>query len=330
MKSLRELFEGIRVLVIGDTMIDRYLYGNVDRISPEAPVPILRRTNKEDRPGGAANVALNAAALGMEVGICSVHGKDEQGGHLREISFRSGLKHQFWTESEERPTTQKTRVIAKQQQLLRVDFEETFDLCQKEQIAFEKRMEDAFSRFKPQIVILQDYNKGVLSQASITTAIHLAKQNQCFIAVDPKLRHFRSYHSVDLFKPNLSEFRTATLWSGEISETDFHDIADSFIDSIQTRHLFITLSEHGIYHHSENGKAGIVPTASRSIVDVCGAGDAVIAVAAAALYSGFSALETARLCNIAGGQVCERVGVSPVELNDLEREYRSHKEIRNR
>jgi rfaE bifunctional protein kinase chain/domain len=323
MKSLRELFEDIRVLVIGDTMIDRYLYGNVDRISPEAPVPILRRTRKEDRPGGAANVALNAAELGMEVGICSVHGKDEQGDHLREISFKSGLKHQFWTESEDRPTTQKTRVIARQQQLLRVDFEESFPLCEKEQLAFEKRMEDAFTRFKPEIVILQDYNKGVLSQDSIAAALRLANQNNCFIAVDPKLKNFRSYRSVDLFKPNLSEFRTATLWSGEIAETDFHEIAGSFIDSIQARHLFITLSEHGIYHLSENGKGGIVPTASRSIVDVCGAGDAVIAVAAAALYSGMSPMETARLCNIAGGQVCERVGVSPVEIDALEREYQS-------
>ena len=258
MKSLRELFKDKRVLVIGDTMIDRYLYGNVDRISPEAPVPILRRQRKEDRPGGAANVALNAAALGMEVAICSVHGKDKEGDHLREISFESGLKNQFWTESEDRPTTLKTRVIARQQQLLRVDFEETFPLCEKEQLAFEKRMEDAFTRFKPEIVILQDYNKGVLSQDSIAAALRLAKQNDCFIAVDPKLKNFRSYRSVDLFKPNLSEFRTATLWSGDISEPELDQIADPFIDSIEARHLFITLSEHGIYHRSEKEREALL------------------------------------------------------------------------
>lgn len=321
MKSLHELFHGLRVLVIGDTMIDRYLYGTVDRISPEAPVPILRRKLKEDRPGGAANVALNAAALGMEVGICSLHGRDPEGAHLREIAFEAGLHNQFWADTDERPTTLKTRVIARQQQLLRVDFEETHALSEAEQSAFEARIQDAFDRFKPEIVILQDYNKGALTPASISFALKLASERKCFVAVDPKKDHFTAYTGVDLFKPNLNEFRTAIGWSGPLTEEELHPVADQFIDAIQAKHLFITLSADGIYYRNSDAQGGLAPTTSRSIIDVCGAGDAVIAVAAAALYSGFSPLETARLCNIAGGQVCERVGVSPVRLEQLQEEF---------
>jgi len=321
MKSLHELFQGLRVLVIGDTMIDRYLTGTVDRISPEAPVPILRRKIREDRPGGAANVALNAAALGMQVGICSLHGRDPEGEHLREITFEAGLHNQFWAETDERPTTLKTRVIARQQQLLRVDFEETHPLSEVEQSAFEARIQDAFQRFKPQVVILQDYNKGALNPSSISFALKLAQEKKCFVAVDPKRDHFTAYTGVDLFKPNLMEFRTATGWSGQVSEEELHPVADQFIEGIQAKHLFITLSADGIYYRNSKAEGGLAPTTSRPIVDVCGAGDAVIAVAAAALYSGMSPFETARLCNIAGGQVCERVGVSPVELEALEREY---------
>jgi len=323
MKPIHELFKGIRVLVIGDTMIDRYLYGTVDRISPEAPVPILRRKIREDRPGGAANVALNAAALGMEVGICSIHGRDPEGEHLREITFEAGLHNQFWADTDERPTTIKTRVIARQQQLLRVDFEETHALSTKEQEAIEHRIEDAFLRFRPEMVILQDYNKGLFSLKSIKYALDWAKKKNCFVAVDPKKTHFSAYTGVDLFKPNLAEFRTARDYHGRITEDELGPVASKFLDEIQAKHLFITLSADGIFHWDPTNAGGLVPTTSRSIIDVCGAGDAVIAVAAAALYSGMSPLETARLCNIAGGQVCERVGVSPVEIDALEREYQS-------
>lgn len=326
MKPLQELFRDLRVLVIGDTMIDRYLYGTVDRISPEAPVPILNRQRREDRPGGAANVALNAAALGMNVAICSLHGQDPEGEVLREISFAAGLHNQFWMDTAERPTTLKTRVMAKQQQLLRVDFEETHPLSQDEQLAFEERIEDAFTRFQPQIVILQDYNKGSLNPQSISKAIALAKGNNCFIAVDPKKDHFEAYQKVDLFKPNLKEFREATAWSSPLTEISIDEAAKGFMTLIQAKHLFITLSADGIYHRSGTRPGSIQSTAKRSIVDVCGAGDAVIAVASAALHAGFSPEETARLCNIAGGQVCERVGVSPVRLDELEREYQVSKE----
>ncbi len=323
MKDLRALFHQRRVLVVGDCMIDRYLYGAVDRISPEAPVPVLRRTEKEDRPGGAANVALNAVELGMEVGICSIHGRDKEGESLKEICYAAGIRHQFWTSSEHRPTTIKTRVIARQQHLLRVDYESTEALRADELDAFSLRMEDAFERFQPQIVILQDYNKGLFTPSSIKRVMEIAKARGCFIAVDPKKDNFSAFTGVDLFKPNLKEFRQATNWERPFNEKEISAIADAFITKVGAKNLFITLSEAGIYHRSENGTGGRVPTTARSIVDVCGAGDAVITVAAAALHAGLSPRETALICNIAGGQVCERVGVSPVRIEELEREYRS-------
>jgi rfaE bifunctional protein kinase chain/domain len=229
MSNLMALFQNRRVLVIGDTMIDRYLYGTVDRISPEAPVPVLRRTEKEDRPGGAANVALNAAELGMEVAVCSIHGNDKDGESLKEICYAAGIRHQFWTSSEHRPTTIKTRVIARQQHLLRVDFESTENLRTAEFDAFSQRMEDAFVRFQPQIVILQDYNKGLFTPASIERALQLSKTAGCFIAVDPKKDNFSAFRDVDLFKPNLKEFRQATHWERNFDENEISAIADDFI-----------------------------------------------------------------------------------------------------
>jgi len=315
----RKIFPPTKVLVIGDIMLDRYIHGTVERISPEAPVPVLLQEHMASHPGGAANVAVNLHHLGAAVYLAGVIGKDPHGAALIE-SLKSEPIDLHYLLIANRKTTTKTRVMAASQHLLRIDDEERDELDE----ALERRMlqtiKQAITDIHPAIVVLQDYNKGVLTSQVIRTTIAQAKKVGAFIAVDPKYRHFFEYTDVDLFKPNERELYRA-LESAAVHGDGLRESVKELQRRLDARYLAVTLADRGmlmydgqVMHH--------VPTRPRSIRDVCGAGDAVLSVLALSLYHGYDVVSAAQMANAAGGLVCERPGVCPVPIIDWIREVR--------
>jgi rfaE bifunctional protein kinase chain/domain len=318
--ELFKAFEQLTVLVIGDVMIDRYLYGSVERISPEAPVPVVHMQREENRLGGAANVALNIAALGAKSILCTVVGTDENGDQFLDLLPTHQLSSEGVIRSDERPTTVKTRVIAQSQQLMRVDREETHDLSSAESSKFLDNLSKIIDNQYINLIILQDYNKGVLSESVIQAIIALAKKKSIPTAVDPKKKNFWSYRGASLFKPNLKEVRDSLPFPVAPTLESLGQAASAIREKLNNEYTLITLSEKGMYW-SDTQEGHLVPTRPRSIADVCGAGDTVISVAALAYAAGLEMQQAVQLANLAGGQVCERVGVVPVDRNQLEVEF---------
>jgi rfaE bifunctional protein kinase chain/domain len=310
--ELFEQFNNLKVLVVGDIMIDSYVWGKVDRISPEAPVPVVRVTAKEDRLGGAANVALNILALGATPIICAVAGHDSKGLALKALFDSSGISTAGLVFSEERPTTVKTRVISSNQHIVRVDEESLAPLSQGEEHKFIAVAAHTLREMKPDVVIFEDYNKGLLTTNVISAIIALSHEMGIPTAVDPKKENFFAYRGVSLFKPNLKELVEGL--KVEIAKKD-HQALESAVVKLEARleHgiSLITLSEEGIYV-KRNGKSTRIPAHLRNIADVSGAGDTVISVAALCLALNTDAVFLAALSNLAGGLVCEQVGVVPV------------------
>lgn len=302
-------------------MIDRYIWGKTERMSPEAPVPVLNWSQDENRLGGAANVALNARALGLEVALCAMSGTDNNADLLQSLCAQAQIDASYLYPSDQRPTTVKTRILSGQQHLLRVDREDA-SLVQESDIPnILSLWEKAIEEFKPQVVILQDYNKGLLHPQLIEWVIQKCRQENIFVAVDPKKEFIAHYSGVDLFKPNLKELSEFLNRTVKPSMESLSEAASELRKKLTFKNLIVTLSEHGIFYQNNRGDSGIAPTQARSIVDVCGAGDAVITIAAVALQNGLSIDQTAHLCNITGGQVCESVGVSTLNLETIEKEW---------
>jgi rfaE bifunctional protein kinase chain/domain len=321
--NVKSLFEGFRnkkVLVIGDVMLDRYMIGNVNRISPEAPVPIIELSREEDRLGGAANVALNVYSLGAEVHLAAVVGQDEAGKKIIELCSQSGIGSGAIVSLSTRPTTVKTRILGNKQQLLRVDSEVITDLNAEE----EKVVQDQLLNFIKEdfdAIIFEDYNKGMLTEKIIQSVIQKAKSHNIITTVDPKKKNFFSYTGVTLFKPNLKELK-----EGVGVTIDFPHDKNGFEKAIEILHqrisntfTFITLSEHGVAI-SDHTKVDYFNAHLRNISDVSGAGDTVIAVATLCLASGCSMQELAQISNLAGGLVCEKSGVVSIESKELMKE----------
>ncbi|WP_116124546.1 bifunctional heptose 7-phosphate kinase/heptose 1-phosphate adenyltransferase [Lewinella sp. IMCC34183] len=309
-------FSSLRVLVVGDVMIDRYLYGSVDRISPEAPVPVVRYRSQEDRPGGAANVALNVAALGADCAVAGAVGSDEGAGVLSRLLGDRGVDTRLLRPDAERQTTVKTRVISQNQQLLRVDRESTADLRPAAGKDLAARIAEQLDAGAYDLVILQDYNKGVLTPEVVGDVLAAAHRNDILTAVDPKERGFWSYRQVSLFKPNLREIQAQCDFTVRPVLEDLDRAADLIFSQLECRRVMITLSEHGVYTHDGRSSA-IHPTPARKIADVSGAGDTVISVAACALVAGATLTESARLANLAGAQVIALPGVVSVNVEEL-------------
>jgi rfaE bifunctional protein kinase chain/domain len=310
-------FNGKKILVIGDVMLDTYVLGKVNRVSPEAPVPIVSLEKTDERLGGAANVALNIVALGAHPIICSVVGNDDAGKSLVKLLLDSNVSHQGLVFSDSRKTTVKTRVIGNNQHLLRIDAEQTHDINQIETEQLLERIEELLKR-GVDAIIFEDYNKGVLTSEIIEHVIKMASQYQVVTAVDPKKENFLAYKNVTLFKPNLKELK-------EGLRRDFSFISDkkAFEEAIRELELelknhisFVTLSEHGVFIKS-NEKQHYVPAHIRNIADVSGAGDTVISVATLCLIAGFDIKELAEISNIAGGLVCEESGVVSISKEKL-------------
>ena len=206
-KKLFASFSSLKVGVIGDVMLDTYMWGHVDRISPEAPVPVITLHHKEYRIGGAGNVALNCKSLGAQVSVLSVTGADDNGSLLKELLDKSSIDTSHLIISKERITTNKTRIISRNQQMMRLDEEMTDDLNKKDETALLEKVQAYISSAGPDIIIFEDYNKGVLTEKIIQEVIALCRQAGIITAVDPKRKNFFSYKQADIFKPNLKEVK---------------------------------------------------------------------------------------------------------------------------
>jgi len=307
----------MKVAVIGDVMLDTYWWGNVERISPEAPVPIVALDKREKRIGGAGNVALNVRALGTKVALISILGDDEDGVQLKQLLLDNNIDTRFILESKKRITTNKIRIISRNQQMMRLDAEHTEDLDETDETKLQNQIEKYILSEKPNVVILEDYNKGILTQNIIENTIELCNKNNIPITVDPKRKNFFSYKNATLFKPNLHEAITGlNLLAEKVSTELLTDIHARIKEKLNHNISLITLSENGIFYQ-ENNKKDIIPSHRRNIADVSGAGDTVIAVASLVYAATKDINLVAKIANIAGGIVCEEVGTVPVNREEL-------------
>jgi D-glycero-beta-D-manno-heptose-7-phosphate kinase len=316
-EKLFQQFKKLKIAVIGDVMLDTYWWGHVDRISPEAPVPVVSFDKREHRIGGAANVALNAASLGAEVSMFSVIGDDDDGILLQALISKFKIGAEGILKSDLRVTTNKMRVISRNQQMMRLDAETTKDLLEED----ENRLIDSVKKYiekkKPNIVIFEDYNKGILTENVISKIIALCKKHEIIVAVDPKRNNFFAYKDADIFKPNLKEVKEAlNILAGEIHIPVLESIHEELASKLNHQISLITLSEKGIFYQSEK-QSKIVPSHLRNIADVSGAGDTVIAVASMVYAATKNIHLMAEMANIAGGLVCEEVGTMAIDKNRL-------------
>ncbi|MBP5994068.1 MAG: D-glycero-beta-D-manno-heptose-7-phosphate kinase [Crocinitomicaceae bacterium] len=301
-------------------MVDAYLKGKVNRMSPEAPVPVVDLFEKDERIGGAGNVALNLAALGASPIICSVIGADLEGERLIQLFKDARISTDGIYASSNRRTTVKTRVLSNNQQLLRIDSEDTNLINETEEAQLLKQISSVLENGIDGI-IFEDYNKGVLTPSLIASVLSLAKEQQIPTTVDPKKDHFFEYKGCTLFKPNLKELK-----EGLQLDFDFASDKDAFLRAVNDLQgrlgnsiSFITLSEHGVFIQEEEAPV-FIPAHLRNIADVSGAGDTVIAVATLCLISGAEIQTIAAISNIAGGLVCEQPGVVSIQKEQLLKE----------
>ncbi|MCF8233261.1 MAG: hypothetical protein K9G67_04865 [Bacteroidales bacterium] len=328
-KHVFDSFNKRRVLILGDVMVDSYVWGHVERISPEAPVPIVAVNKRENRLGGAANVALNIRSLGAEPVLCSVIGQDLKGEEFLSICQRENLPVHGLLQSDERITTTKFRIIGNKAQLLRVDEEFTEDLTEREANDFYVKIEKILKEENIDAVIFQDYNKGVLTSGIIHKTIKLANELKVPIVVDPKKKNFDAFQDVTLFKPNLKELKEGLKRDFDAGNKTALSNAVQYLHNRQkVKMVLTTLSDAGVFYSRMNSEtdyeSGQLLAHHRSIADVSGAGDTVVSVATLCLVAGLKAEEIAAISNLAGGIVCEKVGVVPVSKERLLEETLKH------
>jgi len=320
--ELFKIFSSVKIGVIGDMMLDTYWWGNVERISPEAPVPVVTVDRKEYRIGGAGNVALNLASLGTPVSVFSFIGEDKDGQILTGLLEGKKIDTEYLLRSGERITTNKMRVISRNQQMMRLDSETLLPLNPKQEKELVSRVEDFIETQSPAAIIFEDYNKGVLTEHVIRTLVGICKTKSVLTAVDPKRKHFFDYTGVDIFKPNLKEAREAlNLLMEDVNENSLAQIHNKLKQELKHQISFITLSEKGVFY--DDGKEShIVPSHIRNVADVSGAGDTVIAVATLIYALTRDTRLMAEIANLAGGLVCETVGTVAIDKTRLLRECR--------
>ena len=324
-KNLFNTISDLSVLIVGDVMIDSYVWGKVDRISPEAPVPVVAVEKRENRLGGAANVAINIQALDAKPFLCGIVGKDADGEELISMMKKLGMNTDGILKLPGRRTTVKIRVIGNKHQLLRIDAETLNEINEKESKQFAKKIISVLNKHKIDVLIFEDYDKGALNKTVIEEVIKAANNKRIKIAVDPKKKNFSAYRQVNLFKPNLGELKAGL--KVDIDKTDLNSIlaaTTTFRKKQQFEMLMVTLSEHGVFY-ADNKSAAIIPAHIRNISDVSGAGDTVISVASCCMAAGLSPHNTALIANLAGGLVCEKVGVVPIDKKQLMEEIAKEK-----
>jgi rfaE bifunctional protein kinase chain/domain len=316
-KKLFDSFSKLKVGVIGDVMLDTYIWGGVERISPEAPVPVVSLQKKDYRIGGAGNVALNAQSLGAETFVLSAIGKDDDGVKLEQMFEEKNIRTQYIVKSTERITTNKTRIISRNQQMMRLDAEITNDLNEVDTVNLLDRVKTFITKEKPDVIIFEDYNKGVLTPKVIHDVIALCKKAGVLTAVDPKRKNFFSYRGVDIFKPNLKEVKDGlNLILVDVNKNTLGNIHKEVAAVLRHAISFITLSDKGVFYQ-QNGQSAIIDSHLRHIADVSGAGDTVIAVASMVYAVTKNVHLMAEIANIAGGLVCEEVGTVAINKQKL-------------
>lgn len=323
MTDLNKIFDSfnkLKVLIIGDLMLDVYYWGDVSRISPEAPVPIVAVSKKESRLGGAGNVALNVQAMGATPILCSIVGNDANGKHLLHILKEKKLSADGIIVSENRPTTTKTRIIAGNHHMVRIDDETEEYIGDKTTRKLLAQIQKFIKESKINVIIFEDYDKGVISSSLIAEVITLAKKHSILTVVDPKKRNFTAYREVTLFKPNLNELRQGLKVDVQSENLkQIQTVTEQLRKNQKIESVLVTLSEQGVFINSDEEKK-LVPAHVRNISDVSGAGDTVVSVAALCCALHLPLFETAFLSNLAGGQVCEKTGVVPVDKKQLLKE----------
>lgn len=315
--SLFNNFNKLNVLIIGDVMIDAYYFGKVDRISPEAPVPVVSVQRKENRLGGAANVALNIQELGANPILCSVIGNDEDAKIFDSLLSTNKLSTQGIINSSNRITTVKTRIIGNNHQMLRIDAEMDQDLILQDKAELINKIISLINTQKIDAVVFEDYDKGIISPIIIEEIVTICNEKNIPTTVDPKKRNFLHYHNVSLFKPNLKELKEGL--NIDINPKEIEDISTAVAqlnNQLNNKITFITLSEYGVYIAKQN-KQHHEKAHIRNISDVSGAGDTVISVATLCLALKQPIETIAALSNLAGGIVCEKVGVVPIQKEEL-------------
>ncbi|MCX6120965.1 MAG: D-glycero-beta-D-manno-heptose-7-phosphate kinase [Ignavibacteriales bacterium] len=314
LEEIQKSFTGKRIAVVGDLMLDRYFWGKVSRISPEAPVPVVEVEEESTRLGGAANVANNIASLGGVPIMIGIVGNDAGGDALRKLVAEKEFPTDGIITDESRPTTVKTRVIAHNQHVVRIDHEEKTDL----NADVETRVIASFERQIQSLdgIILEDYNKGVLTQGLIASLIRLAKEHKKTITVDPKFNHFFEYQGVSVFKPNRKETEEALGRRLNVFQ-DIEEAAHELISRLNADNVLLTMGEKGMLLLERNGALAHVETKARHVADVSGAGDTVIATLTMAMVAGASIGEAAAIANYAGGIVCGEVGIVPIDKGGL-------------
>ncbi|MCY7422627.1 MAG: PfkB family carbohydrate kinase [Chitinophagaceae bacterium] len=310
----------MKVAVVGDVMLDTYWWGRVDRISPEAPVPVVALKEKEYRIGGAGNVALNLVGLQAKTTLFSIIGDDRDADILIDLLNENQINTGYLVRSSKRITTNKTRVMSRNQQMMRLDSEITSDISDHESKELLEYFEHYVITEKPDVVIFEDYNKGVLSQQVIDRLLSICEKNDIITSVDPKKKNFFAYKGVTIFKPNLKEVYEGLNMAAEKIDLAFlQSIHQSLFERLANKISLITLSEKGMFYQEAN-HAELVESHIRNIADVSGAGDTVIAVASLVYAETKNIQLAAGIANIAGGLVCEEVGTAAINAQKLRAE----------
>jgi rfaE bifunctional protein kinase chain/domain len=316
-KEVLAQFKKKHILVIGDIMMDHYIKGTVERISPEAPVPVVNVQQFDDRLGGAGNVACNIVAYGAKASLLTIIGKDDAGKKIVSILKKNKISTNAVIKSTNRITTVKARVIGNNHQLLRFDVEQTNAITTEEELQVFNKLKDLISTTNIDAVILEDYNKGLLTNSLIRSIIAYCNLQSIPTLVDPKKHNFFAYKNATLFKPNLKETKESLEYGILPVSKDLVKATLMLRKKMKHKLTFITLAEKGIFYFESLKKNKIVPTSARAVSDVSGAGDTVIATMALSLVSGLSLDQIANLSNIAGGIVCEKPGVVTIHLPQL-------------
>lgn len=314
--ALADQFSQKHILVVGDLMLDSYMWGATSRISPEAPVPIVSVSEVTHSPGGAANVGRNIVSLSAKVTMVGIVGDDNHGEQLLELMTERGMQVHSVAKETQRPTTVKTRVIAQGQQVVRTDQESLEELSDKSLHA----INDSIEQYLKDVdgIILADYNKGLLTEKMIASILYMANANNVPVYVDPKHDHFFAFSGVRLFKPNIAEFTRA------MNSADPQSGGKVLRKKLHAEHVLVTLGSDGMLLTTAENSVKI-NTKARAVHDVSGAGDTVIAVYTLADQSGASPEEAATLANLASGRVCEEVGVVPIDMEMLTEMLNHHR-----
>ena len=314
-------FKGVKILVIGDLILDEFIWGDSSRISPEAPVPVVLVDRESLMPGGAANVANNISAIGAKAYLAGVIGKDEHGRQLETILKKKGVDLEGIVSDPDRPTTLKTRVVARHQQIVRIDRERSGHLSP----LISRELADYIKGKIKEVdgIIIEDYGKGVITPAVLKEVIPLAKKHRKVIAVDPKEERFSYYRGVTVITPNRKE---AEAMGGikAVDDASLNKLGRSLLERLKLQAALITLGEQGMRLFERGGKITHIPTVAQEVFDVSGAGDTVIATFTAALCAGAKMIEAAHISNFAGGIVVGKVGVATASQAELKARIKDH------